>query len=138
MLEVRQPVIRAETSHLDVRSAGLEWLIDFDKSYYIGQQAVDAQREEQVERRLVGFVARKDAAVEPEDKVVLGEREIGTVVVAHYSAALNATLGLALNTEPFTVPGLTWAVKNKQGKSVEARSISSPYIVPKSWTVKML
>ena len=140
MLEVRQPISEIEAYNLPVIAAGLGWLIDFNKAdEYIGQAAINEQLEAPVTQRTVGFIAPKDASIQADDQVTLGDdHTIGRVLTAFYSPTLDAVLGLALNEEPFTVSGLTFQVRNVQGETITVQSASSPYVLPKSWKVKML
>jgi len=139
MLEVRQPIGRLEGKGMPVIAAGLGWLVDFNKSDdYSGREAITEQCEATVERRTVGFITDEYASIKSNDPIMLDGQEIGHVIAAFHSLTLKATLGLALNNEPFTVPGLAWSIQNGQGEMLSARSVSSPYIVPKSWKVKML
>ncbi|GCE49814.1 aminomethyltransferase [Thermosporothrix hazakensis] len=139
MLEVRQPIGHIEAREIPVLEAGLGWLIDFGKmDAYIGQEAINEQAAQPVERRMIGFIVEKQAQIEAGDAIVLDDQVIGRVVTACYSPTLDAILGLALNNEPFTVPGLTWTVRTAEGTEYAAESASSPYIVPRSWKVKML
>ena len=139
MIEVRQPVSRVEARHLPVISAGLGWLIDFSKAdAYVGQEAINEQNPSTLEHRTVGFVAPKDAQIEAGDTAVLEGHTIGRVLIAFYSPTLDAILGLSYNKEPFTVSGLSWEIHTKDGAIVPAQAASAPYVLPKSWKIKML
>jgi aminomethyltransferase len=139
MLEVRQPIGSLETNNCPVISAGLGWLIDFNKAEdYLGKEAVQEQCAAPLSHRTVGFLAAADAQIEIGASVVLEEQIIGRVLAVTYSPTLDAQLGLAYNVEPFTVPDLNWEIRNEQGDLSSARSVSSPYIVPRSWKMKML
>lgn len=139
MLEVRQPIGEIETGDLPLVAAGLGWLVDFHKSdEYIGQDAVRRQYEQPFTHRSIGFVAHKEAGIEAGDQVVLGQQVIGHVLIARYSPTLDAILGLALNEEPFTVPNQSWHIQTAGGDICAVQSVSSPYVTPKSWKVKML
>lgn len=139
MLEVRQPIGGVETEGLPVIAAGLGWLVDFNKGDdYIGKEAIQEQAAAPHQERTIGFIVDGHASIKRGDPVVLEEQTIGKVITSFYSPTLNAQLGLALNSEPFTVPGLTWETRNEQGEVYEAHSVSSPYLVPRSWKIKML
>lgn len=139
MLEVRQPIGGLETEVGSVISAGLGWLIDFSKAEdYIGKEAVLAQCSASLSHRTVGFIVDAQAPIKIGASIILEDQIIGSVLAITYSPTLKAQLGLAYNIEPFTVPDLTWYIQDEQCKLSRARSVSSPYIVPRSWRIKML
>ena len=88
--------------------------------------------------RTVGFIVDVQAQIKIGASIVLEDQIIGSVLAITYSPTLKMQLGLAYNVEPFTVPDLTWYIQDEQCKLSRARSVSSPYIVPRSWKVKML
>jgi glycine cleavage system aminomethyltransferase T len=139
MLEIRQPINGLETSACPVISAGLGWLIDFNKAEdYSGKDAVLEQCSASLSHRTIGFIADAQAQIKIGASIVLEDQVIGSVLAIFYSPTLNAQLGLAYNIEPFTVPDLTWNIQDEQGNLSSAHSVSSPYIVPQSWKMKML
>ncbi len=139
MLEVRQPIGGLETGAWSVISAGLGWLIDFNKAEdYIGKEAVLEQCSAPLSHRTVGFIVDVQAQIKIGASIVLEDQIIGSVLAITYSPTLKTQLGLAYNVEPFTVPDLTWYIQDEQGRLSRARSVSSPYIVPRSWKIKML
>lgn len=139
MLEIRQPISGLETEVGSVISAGLGWLIDFNKAEdYIGKAAVLEQCSTPLSHRTVGFVVDAQAQIKIGASIVLEDQIIGSVLAITYSPTLKTQLGLAYNVEPFTVPDLTWYIQDEQGKLSRVRSVSSPYIVPRSWKIKML
>ena len=139
MLEVRQPIGSLETLDLSAIPAGLGWMVDFNKAdEYIGKDALMEQCASLLEQRTIGFITDGQASIKIGNKVILDDQVIGRVIAVCYSPTLQAQLGLALNAEPFTVPDLTWSVQDEQGQSFQARSLSSPYVMPRSWKVKML
>ncbi len=139
MLEVRQPIGSLEIGMRSVISAGLGWMVDFNKAEdYIGKEAVLEQCAAPLSHRTIGFVMDAQARIKIGASIVMEDQIIGSVLAITYSPTLKMQLGLAYNIEPFTVPDLTWDIQDEQGKLSQARSVSSPYIVPRSWKIKML
>jgi aminomethyltransferase len=115
---------------------GLQWMIDFEKDSFVGSEALLAQREKGVARKIIGV--RTDAAA---DGFVIGaalfdsERQVGTVEATCFSHALNARVGLALFPTEIGFAGLDFHLGSTSGTPV--RTISMPPIMPKSLTVKL-
>ena len=76
--------------------ANLAWAVDLDKDAYIGQEALRRQRDDGVERLLLG-IAFADLAYVPEigDAVSLDGEQVGAVTSADRGHALGTALALA-------------------------------------------
>lgn len=136
MLEVRQPNVLVETKELNVFESCLEWVVSFYKEDFVGREALEAKREEGVNRRLIGF-SLEEGALSEQDPLVLEQETIGTVLQVRESGALGKKLGLALVDEQFAVSGIALEATNQAGERVTLQTISSPYILPKSWSIKI-
>ncbi|KEO85003.1 aminomethyltransferase family protein [Tumebacillus flagellatus] len=136
MLEVRQPNVLVEADGLNVFEASLEWVVSFYKESFVGREALEAKRGEGVNRRLVGF-SIEEGDLAASDAVVLEDETIGTVLQVRNSGALGKKLGLALVDELFSVSGISLQAQNQAGERVTLNTISSPYILPKSWGIKI-
>lgn len=108
--------------------AGLGRFVSFDKGDYIGRQALEAQRDKGLERKLVGFemVGRGiprhgypllDAA---------GGKEIGYVSTGSYCPSLDKNLGLGYAPAAMTGVGQKLSV-GIRGKAVEAVVVRIPF-----------
>jgi aminomethyltransferase len=133
MLEVRQPIPRHEaTAGASVIEIGANWLVDVTKDEFVGREAVLAAFESGQGRRTVGFTGG-DAIPEAGARVLAGGEDIGEVVHAVHSAGLGATLGLARVDAELAAAGLEFTVGG-----VEVTTLTSPYIVPKSWSIPII
>ncbi|GAA1007867.1 hypothetical protein Aple_044070 [Acrocarpospora pleiomorpha] len=133
MLEVRQPIPRLETAGgANVIEIGANWLVDVTKDEFVGKQAVLAAFESGQGRRTVGF-SGGDTVPEPGARVLAGGEDVGEVVLAVRSVGLGATLGLARVDAALAAAGLEFTV---EGTGVT--TLTSPYIVPKSWSIPII
>jgi glycine cleavage system aminomethyltransferase T len=132
MLEVRQPIPRFEiTPGATVIEIGANWLVDVTKDEFVGRDAVLEAFESGLGRRTVGFTG--DSVPEVGTRVLAGGQDIGEVVHAVHSAGLGATLGLARVEADLAAAGLEFTVG---GAGVT--TLTSPYIVPKSWSIPII
>lgn len=133
MLEVRQPIPRRETSRGgNVIEIGANWLVDVTKDEFVGKEAVLAAFESRQGPRTVGF-SGGDTVPEPGARVLAGGRDIGEVVFAVRSVGLGTTLGLARVDPGLAAAGLDFTVDG-----VGVTTLTSPYIVPKSWSIPII
>ncbi|WP_157251760.1 glycine cleavage T C-terminal barrel domain-containing protein [Nonomuraea typhae] len=133
MLEVRQPIPRCEvTEGATVIEIGANWLVDVTKDAFVGKDAVQAAFEAGGGRRTVGF-AGGEGVPAPGTRVFAAGEDVGTVVHAVYSVGLGTTLGLARVDADLAAAGLEFTVG---GAAVT--TLTSPYIVPKSWSIPII
>ncbi|WP_062432616.1 aminomethyltransferase family protein [Herbidospora daliensis] len=133
MLEVRQPIPRLETAgDVNVIEIGANWLVDVTKDEFVGKEAVLAAFESRQGRRTVGF-SGGDTVPEPGARVLAGGEDVGEVVFAVRSVGLGTTLGLARVEAGLAAAGLELTV---EGAGVT--TLTSPYIVPKSWSIPII
>jgi len=74
----------------------LQWMVRYDKDAFIGKDALDAKLEAGAQRRMVGFVAEAEVAIEAGQVVTVDGTEVGTVVRAGYSPGRERVIGQAL------------------------------------------
>ncbi|NUW34773.1 aminomethyl transferase family protein [Nonomuraea sp. SMC257] len=133
MLEVRQPIPRHEvTEGATVVEIGANWLVDVTKDEFVGREAVLAAFEAGGGRRTVGF-SGGDGVPAPGTRVWVNGQDIGEVVHAVHSVGLGATLGLARVDHDLAAAGLELTVGG-----TEVTTLTSPYIVPKSWSIPII
>jgi glycine cleavage system aminomethyltransferase T len=133
MLEVRQPRLHREVhSSATVISSGLNWLVDMEKSEFIGRNAVAAEAAQGAKTLTIGFGADSKVSILPGSTVRAGAREIGTVVDWISHPAETHSLGLALVQADFAASGLKLTVDGSDGEQL-VQTLSSPYRVPTSW-----
>ncbi|MED3616093.1 aminomethyltransferase [Bacillus wiedmannii] len=139
MLEIRHPYFEFKhLEELNIFEASLEWFIDFYKDEFYGRESLEQQSEAGVNKRIVGFTTGIESQITVNDEIFIEEQLIGKVIELKESPVLNMRLGVALLEEPFAVSGIEFYIKNKENALYEARTQSSPYILPKSWSIKIL
>ncbi|MEH7895736.1 aminomethyl transferase family protein, partial [Bacillus thuringiensis] len=139
MLEIRHPYFEFKhLEELNIFEASLEWFIDFYKDEFYGRESLEQQSEAGVNKRIVGFTTGIESQITVNDEIFIEEQLIGKVIELKESPVLNMRLGVALLEEPFAVSGIGFYVKNKENALYEAHTQSSPYILPKSWSIKIL
>jgi aminomethyltransferase len=106
--------------------AGLGWIVKFDKTEFIGQEALLKQKQEGVRRRLVGFeMLGKDIARDHYPVFVHG-REVGQVTSGSPSITLKKNIGLAYLPAEHASIGTTFHVAVRT-KVSEARVVRTPF-----------
>ncbi|KAA0560847.1 aminomethyl transferase family protein [Bacillus sp. CH30_1T] len=138
MLEVRQPNVDFEVKDHTVFESCFEWLISFEKEEFLAMEAIESLKEQEVEKRLVGFIFDEDAALAEGDSIIIENEKVGSVIQVEYSYTLRKNLGLALMASEFAVSGLEMGGLNSEGNQVVIQTVSSPYITPKSWAIKIV
>ncbi|MEW6031268.1 MAG: glycine cleavage system aminomethyltransferase GcvT [Bacillota bacterium] len=117
--------IDAERTPLE---AGLDRFVSFDKGEYIGREALLAQKEAGLERRLVGLemVGRGIPRHAYPVLDAKGETEIGYVTSGSYAPWLEKNLGLAY--VPVALSGIGQKLHvGIRGKAVEAVVVKTPF-----------
>lgn len=133
MLEVRQPVPRHEaTPGATVIGIGANWLVDITKESFVGREAVLEAFEAGAARATIGFTCENGIPT-PGTLIMAGDQVIGEVVHAVHSVGLGATLGLARVDRDLAAAGLELSAGG-----VGVTTLTSPYIVPKSWSVPII
>lgn len=136
MIEVRQPLFHRELGDGGtVLSCGWNWLMDFTKESFVGREPVLQEYEAGPDGRSVGFALDGRAEVPSGARVRAADEEIGVVVHSVWSPRLGATLGLARVSSEFAAAGLDLVVESGDGSVLKARTLTSPYVIPKSWTL---
>lgn len=74
--------------------ADLGWVVDFDKPNFIGKEALMAQREKGVERKLIGFKLLQPGVPRNGYKIFSNGKKIGTVTSGNMSPMLNKGIGM--------------------------------------------
>ncbi|MFI6392349.1 aminomethyltransferase family protein [Nonomuraea sp. NPDC050547] len=133
MLEVRQPIPRHEvTGGANVIEIGANWLVDVTKDAFVGKDAVLEAFESGAGRRTVGFVGGEGVPT-PGTRVYAGGEDVGEVVHAVHSVGLGTTLGLVRVDADLAAAGLEFTVAGS-----DVTTLTSPYIVPKSWSIPII
>ena len=131
MLEIRQPILQHEQLDDDTLvSAGLGWLVDFEKEEFVGREAVVDQYRADDDRRRISIVG--DGPLAPGDPLALDGQPVGEVVFARFSPGLGGYCGAARVRADVAASGLVFARPDGTGA---VRSVSSPARLPTSWFV---
>ncbi|HEX6470707.1 MAG TPA: glycine cleavage T C-terminal barrel domain-containing protein [Streptosporangiaceae bacterium] len=138
MLEVRQPVLHREmVDDVNVVTSGIQWLVDPTKSDFIGRAPVMEQLADATAPRLLGLGWTGDDELPGGTEVLAGDTVIGHLKVSVYSPGLAKWLGLAMIDGRLAAPDLTFDLRAGE-RRFEATSLSSPYVIPTSWTIPIL
>ena len=141
MLEVRQPIMQREVSdEYGVIALGLGWLVDSAKEAFVGRAALMAEFDRPATVRTIGFAGAVGGACPAAGSVVLaGGKPVGSVVHAVNSNGLGAVLGLIRIDASLAAAGLPFTVErdrqDRDGQDAElaVETLSTPYVLPKSW-----
>lgn len=136
MLEVRQPIFYRECgTGSDVVTCGLNWLVDMSKAEFRGRDAVAALTPA---RRTIGFRVSSNTELENGATLEVDGTAIGEVVFTLPSPGLGCHIGLAHIDADLAASGLEFPCTSPSGESFELATLSSPYVVPGSWSVPLL
>jgi glycine cleavage system aminomethyltransferase T len=133
MLEVRQPVLHRECGSGDtVVECGYNWLVDIEDRRFTGRDALLAQIQSGPTTRTVGL-ALDPAAVLPDEAPVLVAGLVVGRVIWHVSAP-DRILALARLAPEWAAAGIDVEIGTLDGP-VPARTLSAPYVSPRSWSI---
>jgi aminomethyltransferase len=109
-----------------VLEAGLSWLVKFKKGDFLGREALLKQKEEGIQRRIVGFEIIGRGIARPHYPVFVQGEKISEVTSGTYSPFLKKSIGLAYlpiqSTETDTVLEI-----EIRGKRVQAKVVPLPF-----------
>lgn len=107
--------------------ANLGWITKLDKGNFVGRDALLAQKEAGVPRRLVGFTMDAPGIPRAEYPVYANDREVGVVTSGTQSPSLRQGVGLALIESGAAVVGgqLEIGIRNRR---VPATIVKPPFV----------
>ncbi len=112
--------------------AGLERFVDFDKGDFLGRDALVAQRERGVERRLACLaVDADDADCHGSEPIRAGDELVGYVAAGGYGHVVEESIALAYLPVDYATPGTTLRVQIL-GDRRPARVVDTPLYDPKN------
>jgi len=107
--------------------ASLGWIVKLDGDNFVGRDALLAQKDAGVPRRMVGFTMDAPGIPRAEYPVFKGEREIGVVTSGTQAPSLRQGVGMALLESSTTKPGETIEIGIRTRK-VPATICKPPFI----------
>jgi aminomethyltransferase len=104
--------------------SGLGWIVKFDKGDFIGKQALLAQKEQGLKRKLLGFVLTDAGVARQGDLLVSSEggEQIGVVTSGTKTPTVQKSLGMALVATQYA------AVDSKLSCVVRGRNIAASVV----------
>ena len=106
--------------------AGLGWIAKLDKGEFIGREALQTQKSEGIQRKLVGFeMFGRDIAREHYPVLVDGA-EVGHVTSGSPSITLNKNIGLAYLPVAHTAVGTAFQVQVRK-RLCDAQVVATPF-----------
>jgi aminomethyltransferase len=106
--------------------AGLGWVVSWDKGDFAGRDALLAEREAGVARRLVGLGVEGRRPPRAEQRVLVGGEEVGVVTSGNFSPELGHGIALAFLPPSFEVGD---AVEiDARGSAMPATVVTTPFV----------
>jgi aminomethyltransferase len=109
-----------------VLEAGLRWLVKFKKGNFLGREALLKQKEEGIERKIVGFEMIGRGIARPHYPVFIHDDKVSEVRSGSFSPYLQKSIGLTYLPIEHTEIGTEILVEIR-GKHVEARIVPTPF-----------
>ena len=107
--------------------AGLAWVVKLDKGDFLGRDALAAQREQGVGKKLVGFtVEGRGIARQGHGVLSEGGESVGAVTSGTWSPTFEKALGLAYVPPEMAAPGTPITV-DVRGKGLPAVVVETPF-----------
>ncbi|KKB43840.1 glycine cleavage system aminomethyltransferase GcvT [Bacillus thermotolerans] len=114
------------TEDISPLEAGLGFAVKLKKDSFIGAEALRAQKEKGVPRKLIGLEMIDRGIPRHGYPVFADGKEIGQVTTGTQSPTLKKSIGLALVEAAFAVPGQEMVVEIR-GKQLAAKAVKSPF-----------
>lgn len=109
-----------------VLEAGLGWLVKFKKGDFLGSQALFAQKEKGVQKKIAGFEVTGRGIARPHYPVLVQGEKLSAVTSGTYSPYLKKSIGLTYLPVEFTAVGADIAI-DIRGKFIPAKIIPLPF-----------
>ena len=109
--------------------AGLGWITKLKKGKFIGSDALKAQKEEGIKRRLVAFQMEKKAIPRHGYEILKNENVIGEVTSGTFSPVLQTGIGLGYVTAENHEVGTNLTI-DIRGRKQSAQIIKPPFYTP--------
>ena len=106
--------------------ADLGWIVKFKKGEFIGREALAAQRDAGLDRKLVGFEMDGRIPARQGYPAFLGDREVGRVTSGAPAPSLERNIGLAYLPSELWEPGTPFEV-GVRNRRERARVVETPF-----------
>ncbi|HKV42998.1 MAG TPA: glycine cleavage system aminomethyltransferase GcvT [Blastocatellia bacterium] len=106
--------------------AGLGWAVKLAKGDFVGRLAIEKQKKEGVQRKLIGFEVEDRAPARDGYPVSIGGEEVSRVSSGSPAPYLKKNIGFAYLPVRYTAPGTEIAVVVRKGP-VPARVVPTPF-----------
>lgn len=116
--------ISAETNPLE---SGLGWLIDWEKTSFVGKQRLEELRRSGSSRKLIGLVARDRGIPRAGYSVLRGGQKVGGVTSGNFSPVLGKGIALAYVTPESSAEGTMLEV-DVRGKPLAVEVVTPPFV----------
>lgn len=109
-----------------VLEAGLRWLVKFKKGEFLGREALLKQKDEGVQKKIVGFELIGRGIARSHYPVFLGEEKVSEVTSGTFSPYFKKSIGLTYLPVEYTEEGMEFDIEVR-GKRVAARVVPLPF-----------
>jgi aminomethyltransferase len=110
--------------------AGLGWVVKLDKGDFVGRDALVKQREQGLQRKLVGFQLVDVGIARHGYPVVQDGRKVGEVTSGTKSPSLGTSVGLAYVPPALAAEGAEFGV-DIRGRTARGRVVKTPFYTTK-------
>jgi aminomethyltransferase len=110
--------------------AGLGWVVKLDKGDFVGRDALVKQREQGLQRKLVGFQLVDVGIARHGYPVVQDGRKVGEVTSGTKSPSLGTSVGLAYVPPALAAEGAEFGV-DIRGRAARGRVVKTPFYTKK-------
>jgi aminomethyltransferase len=110
--------------------AGLGWVVKLDKGDFVGRDALVKQREQGLQRKLVGFQLVDTGIARHGYPVVQDGRKVGEVTSGTKSPSLGTSIGLAYVPPALAAEGAEFGVEIR-GRAARGRVVKTPFYTRK-------
>ncbi|HEY1847227.1 MAG TPA: aminomethyltransferase family protein [Buttiauxella sp.] len=107
----------------------MQWAIQYDKEDFIGKAAVEQLSQAQAERKLVGIMPQAECdGIAADDTVLVQGKEVGAVVNAVFSPALQSFIALALIEGEYALADIEGFDIRTAAGDIAAKTSSVPFL----------
>jgi aminomethyltransferase len=107
-------------------AARLGWLVDLDRSDFVGREALVEEKESGPERLLVGLATKTHAIPRTGDQIVLGEKPVGGVTSGSLSPVLGHPIALGYLPRHLAKPGVELEVISRS-RRIPVEVVERPF-----------